>query len=159
MDSVKFSGDLVAGLSLLSSRHMYLTPDRDYHAISPDVLQEYLGSASLSSSSDEDTHGCSIKYSNDDAVLSTASNAFPRNETKPFHAQLPSLVTIPLPARSLYILQGIWRYNYAHSVSLPVLQQGEGRVAAKVEEVEGKAEYRRVSVIFRNIQCTYLSLL
>eukprot|EP01031_Cornospumella_fuschlensis_P037160 gene37160-45102_t len=118
VDSVKFSGDLIAGLSLLSSRYMYLTPDRDYHAISPDVLHDYIDSSpppGLSSAlvSQEVTAplGCTVLY---------GATASPTTMSS-FHPCLPSCVSLPLPPRSLYILQGIWRYNYAHSVSLPIL--------------------------------------
>eukprot|EP00981_Chlorochromonas_danica_P012465 scaffold4964_cov248-Ochromonas_danica.AAC.11 len=35
--------------------------------------------------------------------------------------ELPTKVNFVLPPRSLYIMQGVWRYQYGHAVSLPLL--------------------------------------
>lgn len=105
VDSIKFSGDIVSGLSLLSTRVLRLTPDR-YH---------------------------------------------PRPLDQP---QLPNQIDILLRPRSLYILTGPLRYNYAHAIL--------GRNSLSEEIGDGLEEStnpwnefdRRISIIFRDASVT-----
>jgi hypothetical protein len=49
---------------------------------------------------------------------------------------------VSLPPRSLYIIRGVWRYEYGHAISLPVVTEDlENRFANS---------QRRISVVFRN---------
>ena len=87
VDSVKFSGDLIAGLSLLSPSIMRLKPAQDDYL--SDDADEYRSKASSTSSS-------------------SASEA--NNEDG------QGWVDLYLPARSLYALTGVGRYRYSHEL-------------------------------------------
>lgn len=113
VDSIKFSGDIVAGLSLLSTRQMRLTLD-------PEQPQRQSSNYSLK--------------------------------------LLPSQIDVLLRPRSLYILTGPLRYQYAHAV---LGKKNNERVEIEsdtksVAVVEGPFSYqlseldRRLSVIFRD---------
>jgi hypothetical protein len=54
----------------------------------------------------------------------------------------------PLPPRSLYIIRGVWRYEYGHAISLPVVkEEGTGENDENNRFVNSR---RRISVVFRN---------
>ena len=93
VDSIKFSGDLVAGLSLGTERTMVMTKDR-----------------------------------NDGAPLT-------ENRVVEYDS-LPERYEFPLKRRSLYIMTGLWRYNYSHEITRAI------EPAASTS--------RRISIIFRN---------
>lgn len=93
VDSIKFSGDLVAGLSLGTERTMVMTKDR-----------------------------------NDGAPLT-------ENRVTEYDS-LPERYEFPLKRRSLYIMTGLWRYNYSHEITRAI------EPAASTS--------RRISIIFRN---------
>jgi hypothetical protein len=117
IDSIKFSGDMICGLSLLSGRWMILTKD---------------SSSSIS------------------------------NLPADSHPYFPSEKKIWLPPRSLYIQTGIWRYEYAHAISLPDVEY-ERRLVLEINERKekengslhhgssaSKGNHRRISILFRN---------
>ena len=74
VDSIKFSGDIVAGLSLLSCRVMRLTLDET-----------------------------SLTPNNDDDYYQQLRN-------------LPASIDLLLPSKSMYILNGPFRYHYTHEI-------------------------------------------
>ena len=128
VDSVKFSGDLIAGLSLLSPSIMRLKPAQDDYL--SDDADEYRSKVSSTSSS-------------------TAS------ETNNEDGQ--GWVDLYLPPRSLYALTGVGRYRYSHELlpsgstfllneSHSMDDSGEHTTATEI------TVYRdhRLSVIFRD---------
>lgn len=84
MDSIKFSGGIVAGLSLMSSRIVRLTlaSPEDISPNTPDVVTQ---------NSDDNTNIESL-------------------------IDLPRVIEFVAVPRSLYVLSGVCRYRYAHSV-------------------------------------------
>lgn len=88
MDSIKFSGDLVAGLSLGSTRAMFLTPDVDSDPNtlqnSELVAQEMIGMDQIDSAN--------VKLCAREGGVG-----------------FPTKLTMVLPPRSIYLMQGIWR--------------------------------------------------
>lgn len=93
MDSVKFSGDLIAGLSLGTERSMIMAKDKvDTEPVPIDRIAEY--------------------------------------------DSMPDKYEFPLKRRSLYIMTGLWRYNYTHEIT-------------KASDPTSQSS-RRVSIIFRN---------
>ena len=101
VDSVKFSGDLVCGLSLLSPAVMTLRPD-------PDVdRDEKLHSSSLAGGLHADrTTGLSGGVGGMAAAAAAAGES-----SDDEHG-----VRMYLPPRSLYVLSGNARYRFTHSV-------------------------------------------
>lgn len=70
---------------------------------------------------------------------------------QPITNEFPTKLTVILPPRSLYIMQGVWRYQYGHAVSLPLV---DGRMLASTPDnakLFTEPTQRRVSIIFRNI--------
>ena len=98
VDSIKFSGDFICGLSLISEREMSLKKEAE-------VAQT------------PDSEECPPE--------------------KIFH----------VPPRSLYIMKGIWRYEYAHAISLPL--PVDKRII-KEDNPRFPEKHRRISLIFRN---------
>jgi hypothetical protein len=58
---------------------------------------------------------------------------------------LPELVEFAVPPRSLYILQGPWRYHYSHAIL------GRGQVPKLVSALSEEPS-RRTSIIFRDVK-------
>ena len=91
VDSVKFSGDLIAGLSLLSPSIMRLKPAGD----------DYI---------DEET---AVGKDGDGAYRSKVSSNF---DSKSQEENDEGWVDLYLPPRSLYALTGVGRYRYSHEL-------------------------------------------
>ena len=132
VDSVRYSGLIVAGLSLLSSSIMRLRPAAEY------------------SSTDTATIG------GDDATEKKKQQESQQHlyEPKPTEAPDDGHVDLYLPPRSLYVLSGVSRYEYTHELlddgSVFELQSGDGAGAVDDENVIQVARDRRISVIFRD---------
>eukprot|EP00981_Chlorochromonas_danica_P007284 scaffold1636_cov165-Ochromonas_danica.AAC.8 len=134
VDSIKFSGDLIAGLSLVSKRAMILTRDvdSDINVLrDPKLLQEELVNMDLIAPE----------------VVRIEQSVID---------ELPTKVAFVLPPRSLYVMQGVWRYQYGHAVSLPLLP-GDVVLDSTKENAEQfeDPQHRRVSIIFRNVLSKY----
>ncbi len=129
MDSIKFSGSFVCGLSLLSDRIMQLTKD---YQVTPETA----------------TYCLEISDAHPDILAEfKASSLFPQT------------IDMFLPRRSLYIMRGIWRYHYAHAVLPATAEARAAlKAGIKPEESQSRGEvdgmemeqYRRISVIFRD---------
>jgi alkylated DNA repair protein alkB family protein 7 len=89
VDSVRFSGDLVAGISLLSPSIMRLVPDPDSYI-----------------DNDNNNSDDNSNKNNDDGQRSV-----PRDQS-----QDQGRVDLFLPPRSLYALTGVGRYKYSHQL-------------------------------------------
>ena len=88
VDSIKFSGDLVAGISLLSSCIMRLIPDDDGH--------------------DNNNNNNNNSNNNKEQVnLKTTNNGGVGDDR---------WVDLYLPPLSLYVLTGVGRFNYSHQL-------------------------------------------
>ena len=128
VDSVRYSGLIVAGLSLLSSSIMRLRPAAEY--------------------SSTDTTG-----SGDDGTEKKQQSQQHLYEPKPTEAPDDGHVDLYLPPRSLYVLSGVSRYEYTHELlddgSVFELQSGDA-AGADDESVIPVARDRRISVIFRD---------
>ena len=128
VDSVRYSGLIVAGLSLLSSSIMRLRPAAEY-------------------SSSTDTTG------GDDGTEKKQQSQQHLYEPKPTEAPDDGHVDFYLPPRSLYVLSGVSRYEYTHELlddgSVFGLQSGDA-AGADDENVIRVARDRRISVIFRD---------
>eukprot|EP01034_Spumella_vulgaris_P025516 gene25516-31986_t len=135
VDSIKFSGDLIAALSLNSLRVMELTLDRTT------LVTE--------------------------KAISTSDGAALEEEGQEMteHALVamgyPPSIEFAVPSRSMYILTGPMRYNYAHAIhgvntaKTPLNTTGDGRqaVATDASQTTDRADNvmdRRLSVMFRN---------
>jgi alkylated DNA repair protein alkB homolog 7 len=92
VDSVKFSGELVAGLSLMSDRWLQLSPSAE----------------------------------------------------SPLEADRPSF-NVLLPRRSLYMLRGPLRYDYAHAIL------GKKQVEGRSDLAQQHIVDRRISLMFRDV--------
>ena len=125
VDSVKFSGEIVAGISLLSDAIMRLRPSSD------DWDSEDGNSNILKDDTKDDT--------NSDSSMNSSNT----NE---------EYVDLYLPQNSLYILSAMSRYSYTHEL-LPTgstfelsRSGGEGDYYDIIEVIRG----RRLSIIFRD---------
>jgi hypothetical protein len=103
VDSVKFSGQLVAGLSLLSTRTMVLTPARAHFTSESDDRQ-------LDDGGDGRTTDGTIGKSCEGVSAETTTQ-----NTDPSPA---NCVRLLLPPRSLYVLKHSARFQYEHSIPL-----------------------------------------
>ena len=124
VDSIKFSGGIVAGLSLLSQRTMRLEYDHEAHAALPATLAAIPLYA--------------------DATITVAE---PGENSKP---PLATAVEFVLPPRSLYVLAGPLRYFFSHQV----LGQGSPAglpILLPPDESSESLYERRISVVLRDI--------
>lgn len=124
VDSVRYSGLIVAGLSLLSSSIMRLRPAA--------AMDDTSTSSGGSGGEDHDGNNSKSLY-----------------EPKPTEAPDDGQVDLYLPPLSLYVLSGISRYRYTHEL-LPCgskFATRDGTGDAKSIEV---SRDRRISVIFRD---------
>jgi hypothetical protein len=157
VDSVKFSGGFVAGLSLLSTRIMALSyntgeprsmqvKSSDEAAAVPDLCGRTVGGRVRSYTMGED--GLSYVYDEDGNSTRTGDgyiNQLVRQGCidRTGETDLPALVELALPPRSLYVLMGPWRYNYNHAIL--GMDQKPQTTAPLVE-----APSKRTSIIFRD---------
>lgn len=127
VDSVRYSGLIVAGLSLLSSSIMRLRPAAEYSS---------------------DTTG-----SDDGTEKSKQQSQQHLYEPKPTESPGDVHVDLYLPPRSLYVLSGVSRYEYTHELlddgSVFELQSGDAAGAVDENGIP-VARDRRISVIFRD---------
>ncbi len=113
---MKFSGDFICGLSMLSSRVMRLSLDWQ--------------------DTPESSIRCSVKKSE-----------LPISNEQGLSSIYPKEIDLFLPKHSLYIMKGIWRYHYAHSV----LGQKDSQETTNQSQQLPAIEFdRRVSIIFRD---------
>jgi hypothetical protein len=108
VDSIKFSGDIVAGLSLQSTRIMALTYSPETVATDAIPNDSITMRFAPVDSYTVDTTG--IKYS----LLENPDRTPDSNKNKT--VCLPDRIELVLPPRSLYILDGPWRYYYNHAI-------------------------------------------
>ena len=132
VDSVKFSGGMVAGLSLLSDRVMRLSPCSPQDAVANETDQlrvelPYL--PLLPPDTDTDTTA--------DAGSGSGGAALIRMSPSSSSAESGDAVDLHLPRLSLYILTGPFRYLFTHAV-----------LGAK--DGAPTPPERRVSVVFRD---------
>lgn len=138
VDSVKFSGGIVAGLSLLSDSIMRLRPSSE----------EW----------DGDDGEAAARREEDDANKERRSNARPHDRTGDSN---DGYVDLYLPELSLYVLSGMSRYSYTHELlpsgaSFEFSQakcQREGKEGGVVSDANGSVDVirgRRLSIIFRD---------
>lgn len=129
VDSVKFSGDLVAGLSLGSTRAMILSRD----AFANQLL----------------FHDKALLQN--EAIDASSLIVASVQVEQPNESEFPTKLTMVLPPRSLYIMQGIWRYQYGHAISLPVVDGAIVQSSKESAQSFQDPALRRISFIFRNI--------
>ena len=164
VDSIKFSGGFIAGLSLQSPRILALS----YHAEGA-TAEEKLEALALKKE-DSAIYGsnCSVgpyglsfeardcahqpiaagKFRNrllkqPTLSISSSSSSSSSNDGFDMLAALPELVEVVLPPRSLYLLSGPWRYHYAHAI---LGREQQPRLIAPLPS----ATARRSSLIFRD---------
>lgn len=134
VDSVRYSGGLVAGLSLMSPGIMRVRPAPP-------------GEIARSAAGESDGEGRDISESQD--APSNDAGEEKKEEEKPY---LEGHVDLYLPPLSLYVLSGVARYRYTHellssgTVFLGSSSSGEAEETTRVV-VERE---RRISVIFRD---------
>lgn len=169
MDSVKFSGGFVAGLSLQSTRIMALSysPESAVRAESSDAQDGMSNkNANITNNSTESANQTMIvgkqhlrSYVVDSTGIAiTLSESGPTEGAQANHltfvqhtepdgsvSQLPRLIELVLPPRSLYILRGPWRYHYDHAI-LGVDQSP--KIIAPLADLPTQ----RTSIIFRDIK-------
>ena len=169
MDSIKFSGGFIAGLSLQSPRILALS----YHAegataeeqgaqLEALALREE-DSAIYGSNCSVGPHGLSFeardcahqpiaagKFNNRllkqptlSISSSSSSSSSSSNDGSDMLSALPELVEVVLPPRSLYLLSGPWRYHYAHAIL------GREQQPRLIDPLPS-ATARRSSLIFRD---------
>ena len=165
VDSIKFSGGFVAGLSLESMRIMALSISAESeNAVNMNRAGQLSGkqvphTSPVLSSTSMSLHAANYKV--DDQGLSfeeisccegsSCSGGSPLVHQAPYPGQerederLPALIELPVPPRSLYLLMGAWRFNYNHSI-LGVNQQPV-LVSPLSEPIS-----RRTSIIFRDVK-------
>jgi hypothetical protein len=111
VDSVKFSGGLVCGLSLLSPSIMTLTlPDKNYAA--DDGTEESRGDGGGGGEYTRTHAGYSKSKDGVDPDKDGAKSLVMDEQV------FDESIHLFLPPRSLYILSGPARYNFAHSVDI-----------------------------------------
>jgi alkylated DNA repair protein alkB family protein 7 len=124
VDSIKFSGGIVAGLSLLSQRTMRLEYDHEAHAALPAAL-------------------AAVHLYSDATVTVSA----PGENSKP---PLATAVEFVLPPRSLYVMAGPLRYFFSHQVLGKGSPAGLPSLLPPDESSDSLFE-RRISVVLRDI--------
>jgi alkylated DNA repair protein alkB family protein 7 len=125
VDSVKFSGDIVAGLSLKSACIMRLKP--------------VVSTTTTSSSSDEGN-------GKEENLMQVT-----RGETGGERGEKEGFVDLYLPPRSLYVLSGVYRYSYTHEIlpSGSSFQFGSSSSSSNGETIQVDRD-DRLSIIFRD---------
>jgi hypothetical protein len=153
VDSIKFSGGMISGLSLLSSRMMRLTPcsltdtianDQDMLRIELPCLDLLEGAQGYDptlihfhqhqqqqNGATEDKLTSSSSSTESDARTDVKVNS----EINSSSSRSTVVVEMELPPRSLYVLTGSLRYLYTHAVISPT-----------------PLPQRRISVMFRDQQ-------
>jgi alkylated DNA repair protein alkB family protein 7 len=129
VDSVRFSGDLVAGLSLLSPSIMRLVPDPDSYDDGDNEQEE-------EKEVDDGDKGSTATGRNDRGQRAASS----RSGREQGH------VDLFLPPQSLYALTGVARYKYSHQIlpdSSTFTSPTDGRKIVVQRD-------HRLSVIFRD---------
>ena len=107
MDSLKFSGGIVAGLSLLSTRLLRLAPDH--------IDNNFKTTGALSDPSCETTPYYNFSYAND--VPETQTDLLWKHDTFFDSDQIfDGSIEVLLPRRSIYILAGPLRYSFTHEI-------------------------------------------
>jgi alkylated DNA repair protein alkB family protein 7 len=140
VDSIKFSGDIVAGLSLLSSSIMRLRPASSSELARRDGIE-----------SDGDGAGAG-----DDLPLERQEDADDGGDINTSKALMDAgYVDLYLPPRSLYVLSGVSRYTYTHEI-LPCNSRfefgschGNGNDNGNGDHVNVQRE-DRISIMFRD---------
>ena len=134
VDSIKFSGDVVAGVSLLSSSIMRLRPASSSELARRDGTD-----------GDDDDDLCLEGKEDTDGGGDISSKAI----------MDAGYVDLYLPPRSLYVLSGVSRYMYTHEI-LPCNSQfqfgtddGDGSARRNGDHVNVQRE-DRISIIFRD---------
>jgi alkylated DNA repair protein alkB family protein 7 len=135
VDSIKFSGDIVAGLSLLSSSIMRLRPASSSELARRDGIER-----------DGDGDG-------DDLPLERQEDADDGGGNSNISKALmdAGYVDLYLPPRSLYVLSGVSRYMYTHEI-LPCnsrFEFGNGNDNGNGGHVNVQRE-DRISIMFRD---------
>lgn len=134
VDSIKFSGGFISGLSLRSARIMeltYSTEDScDMHSSSamqgtgtiktaPNKYAPVNGSAGQLHNYSVSPDGLEFTYASERSADApeTAPTIVPTHLLGAYQLfPLPQRLEIVVPPRSLYILQGAWRYKYNHAI-------------------------------------------
>ena len=146
VDSVKFSGGIVAGLSLKSTAIMRLQPAQTSE------ISNTLGESDESDESDESSSSVSQeiyhhRINDQKATNNKGTNTSPRSEKLLGKGQVDLL----LPPLSLYVLSGVSRYNYTHEL-LPSASQFESNFCSDESKIIREEVNRddRISIIFRD---------
>ena len=136
VDSIKFSGGIVAGLSLLSTRLMRLSPDN---------TDDNFRSAQLRTTVCTDRTPYYILGDTNLEINDQREKEHYRFD--PF-GEAGSIyegsIEIKLNRRSLYVLSGPLRYTFAHQIL------GPGGVSQLFSETDAVVPERRLSIIFRD---------
>lgn len=140
MDSVKFSGGIVSGLSLLSTRLMSLAPDHDCdnfkNASTCDDVDSlrtpYYSLKNLASVTGNETL---YKYEDNETL-------YKYEDFKDTDECFEGSIELLLPRRSLYILSGPLRYTFTHRIF--------GAAGAPKLITQEILYERRLSIIFRD---------
>ena len=134
VDSIKFSGGIVAGLSLLSTRLMRLAPDRTDDNI--------LNSSAAVDSDSERIPFYYLNCSKEKADNTKTQLLYRHDAFTDDNNLFEGTIEMKLNRRSLYILSGPLRYSFSHEIfgaqSKPQLFNDD--ITAE----------RRLSVIFRD---------
>ena len=125
IDSIKFSGDLISGLSLSSTRTMNLVRDLQQDNLS--FIRDECERKVIQEALEENEHQ---QQTSKNPIIS-------RKQEERF----PKEIQLVLPPRSVYIMKGLSRYHYSHAVL------GKSSHPPDPNVVEFK---RRISLIFRN---------
>jgi len=137
VDSVRFSGDLVSGLSLLSSSIMRLRP----------ATEEQLAQAANDRGSDDGDSGGGGIYSKSSLSSTISQEQSDRSgidDDDDDDDDSKGYVDLLLPPLSLYVLSGAARYRYTHELlpsNAPFKDRGE------------VVRDHRLSIIFRDEKC------
>lgn len=133
VDSIKFSGGMISGLSLLSSRVMRLTPCSVTDTIANDQDLERLVLPCLYIKPDS-RHDATLVHLSSSKISGSERDSSTDVEVDGDISSNSSTIVVEmqLPRRSLYIITGPLRYTYTHAVVSPSLSQ------------------RRISVMFRD---------
>jgi alkylated DNA repair dioxygenase AlkB len=129
VDSVKFSGGIVSGLSLLSTRLMSLAPDHDCDNFK-------------NASTREDVDSPRTPYYCLRNLPPTAETLYKHDDFKDTDECFEGSIELLLPRRSLYILSGPLRYTFTHRIF--------GIAGAPKLITEEILHERRLSIIFRD---------
>ncbi|KAJ1425053.1 hypothetical protein B484DRAFT_480399 [Ochromonadaceae sp. CCMP2298] len=170
IDSIKFSGGLICGLSLGTSRVMALTLSQEPSPPSPipdSKLAEAVREVDIHEVDNrvvmlESDHVGAVRAvgtavgtadSKADSVYVTGEGLFfdstkEREGTEPVSeiSKLPTCVYLRLPPRSLYLLRGPWRYSYNHSIFNAEQEAQQGGFLVNSESPVSQ----RTSIIFRD---------